>query len=294
MAKAAERVCVEQIKLKTMIIDTHVHYNLPPLSENWQIHWQQAQAHGIEKSVVVGTSFESIDKAVENVASEPNLFMSFGIHPHIIRDQILAEQEVLSATEVESKFIDLLSKHQNKVVAIGEIGLDYFRLDEDAPESTTIKQAQRTIFRIQLQLAVDHQLPVILHVRDKSEPVAEVSGNAYWDALEIVKEFKLSKFVLHCASGSNNYVSQMIELGAYLGFDGNISYPKAEHIRDLFILTPDERRLLETDAPYLPPQQYRGQVCEPWMVKLTADYIRDTLNADLKQIYMNSRDIFEI
>lgn len=275
------------------IIDTHCHYNMEPLYSgepvifkfkendpllkmNWQDHWQQAQNKGIVGSVVVGTMIETTNKALEIAASDPNLIAAVGIHPNHAHEVTLDQLNDASERWKDKTF------H-----AVGETGLDFYRLDRDDHFEKVVDQ-QKQVLRWHLKLAEKHDLPVILHVRDKTD-------QAHWETLEIMKkEYRGSKpFVLHCASGPKEYIQQAVKLGAYIGFDGNISYPKAEEIREMISSIPKDRLLIETDAPFLPPQDYRGKVCQPWMIAETAIFVERELKIDLDQILANSEKFFE-
>ena len=146
-------------------------------------------------------------------------------------------------------------------------------------------------------MAIKYQLPIIIHCRDKKLPQEKTKGNAYWDLLQLMKQAKQKsdfQFVLHCASGPTEYISQMIDLGAYIGFDGNITYPNADDIRQIFKITPDDKKVIETDAPYLHPQSYRGQTCHPWMIVETARYLEENFDQDLDQLYENATRLLKI
>lgn len=279
-----------------LIFDTHCHYNLEPLHEAWQDHWKLAQRNSVTHSVVVGTEYTSSQVALQIAAQEPNLFASIGYHPGYFTehaDDYLTGQTVHDTT-IEATLTQTAA-HMEKLVAekplaIGEIGLDYFRLKSKGLKRSTIVDIQKQTFLHQLTLAHDHHLPVILHVRDQDD---RTSNTAYQDVLSILKENTPKKFVLHCASGPLEYIREALEIGAYVGFDGNITYDSAGHLREIFALTPPERRLLETDAPYLAPGLHKGRDCEPWMVTETAHFIQDELGADLEQIYENSFLFFD-
>lgn len=287
-----------------MIIDTHVHYNLEPLAANWQSHWQKAHEHGVEKAIIVGSNFEDSNTAINIASNEPNLFAAIGLHPdnysdpkaihNWLREGKLNLDEATGDLETDIFELDLIDDNK-KVVAIGEIGLDYYWLkDQDPQQVEFIKKVQQKALIKQLELAQKRQLPVIIHCRDKETPEKPTMGNAYWDLLEIIKNFSSLSFTLHCVSGPLQYIKQMNNLGAYMGFDGNITYPNALQIRSIFALCPPEKRLLETDAPYLPPQQHRGKMCEPWMISLTAEYIQTNLDQSIAQLGQNSVNLFHL
>lgn len=275
------------------IVDTHCHYNMEPLysgkpfifsfKENdpllamdWHDHWQKAQEKQVVGSVVVGTMISTSDSALEIAAQEPNILAAVGVHP------IHAHEVTLEQLEAAGK--KWIEKNPS---AVGETGLDYYRLDHSAPNFETHAEHQRTLFRWHIQFAQQHNLPLILHIRD-------TKAQAYWEALEIIKtEYAGDRpFVLHCASGPLDYIQEAIELGGYIGFDGNSTYPNAHDIRDLVKSVPLNRLLLETDAPFLAPQTFRGSACEPWMIAETARFAKEKLGLNLDQIFINSQEFF--
>jgi len=287
-----------------MIIDTHVHYNLEPLASSWPLHWQKAQESGVKKAIIVGSNLADSQTALDITKTETNLLATVGLHPDNYSDQKALNHWLVdgkfdldkASADIETNMVKLkLMINQPKVVAIGEIGLDYYWLDrEDQQQFKFIKQVQRQAFIEQLKLAQTHQLPVVIHCRDKETPEVPSVGNAYWDLLTIMTDFNDLSFVLHCVSGPLQYIKQMNYLNAFMGFDGNITYTKAEQIRTIFSLCPQDKRLLETDAPYLPPQQFRGKTCEPWMISLTAQYLESNFEQSLAQIRENSLNFFQL
>jgi TatD DNase family protein len=252
------------------IFDTHCHYNMTPLYENWREHWQKAQEHGVIGSVVVGTNIETSKRAVEIAQVEENLLAAVGVHPHEYNDIDSTDLPTILLTH--QSVLLMLIKH-NPVIAIGETGLDYFRLPSENQE-VSIRNQQQAL-RMHIQLANEYSLPLILHVRDTGE-------QAYWDVLQLLTDDYLFKapFILHCVSGPKKYVEQALEMGAYIGVAGNATYSSAEPIRELVRLVPNDRLLTETDAPFLPPQPHRGKQCEPWMIAETAKYLVEKLGKE--------------
>lgn len=277
------------------IIDSHCHYNLEPLFSGkpshfslednnpllqmtWKNHWEKAQEKNISGAVVVSSNIENSLSSIEIAKENQQIVAAIGIHPHHAQDN--------SIEEFESFFEKNLPN--SEVKAIGETGLDYFRLNKNTEEFKITQQAQQKLFKLQLQIAKKYKLPVIVHVRDDSE-------DAYWETLEILKQEYTPelKFVLHCVSGPTRYITEALSMNAYIGFDGNITYKNAENIKSILKIVPPNKLLIETDAPYLPPQGYRGQVCEPWMIIKTAEYIEENFNIDLETIYRNTQEFFE-
>lgn len=269
------------------IFDTHCHYNLEPFITSHGQHWLKAQTFNVEKSMIVGTTVKSSKDAIEIASTNENFYASVGVHPHEYTSDYIGDHLLLTIEKDVSVLRSLITANP-KVKAIGEIGLDYFFTKE--AELETVRRIQRKALSHFLKLAVDTDLPVILHVRDSSD-------RAYNDMLEALhSHYHQSKkpFILHCVSGPETYVQEAISMGAYVSVAGNVTYKNADHIRTLVSLVPEDKLLIETDAPFLPPQQYRGKQCEPWMISLTAEFIQNELKRDLDQIYANSLTVFNL
>lgn len=284
------------------IIDTHCHYNLEPLYSgqafcfkikdgdpvlkmDWQQHWQKAQVAGVKKSIIVGPGLVSSRKAIALANLEENFYASVGIHPERANK---IEDVSLAIKELEEIATD------KKVVAIGETGLDYFYLKSDDPaEIKQTKEKQKQLFIGQIQLAQKLDLPLILHVRDQGE-------SAYLETLEILNQYWhfQKALIFHCVSGPQSYIEKALKMEkSYFGFDGNITFKKADEIREIFKLvqkTNSKKILLETDAPYLAPEPHRGKICEPAMILQTATYLEKEFNINLEEVYQNSLDAFGI
>lgn len=282
------------------IVDTHCHYNLEPLVTDWQSHWQQARAHGVSDSVVVGTTVATSRTALTLTEQDEHLAAAIGIHPNEydletdlseakqrIMDEVQELRQVLTTVDHQS------TDHLHRVVAIGEVGLDYFRLPVEETQAQLVRTIQQEALTAQLRLAAEYCLPTILHVRDAATPDSPTQANAYWDCHALLRQARRQGYdqpvILHCISGPTSYVQAMLQLDAFVGVAGNVSYPSAEHLRGLIAHTPPDRLLLETDAPFLPPQPFRGQRCQPWMIAETAAFLASTLNIEIAQLAENSR-----
>ncbi len=264
-----------------MIFDTHCHYNLSPLYENWQQHWQKAQKHGVKKALIPSSSIETSRRAIEIAREDEGLYAAIGIHPNEY-NHISAADLPTFIYEHAANLSILMDKN---VIAIGETGLDYYRLKEEKRELAI--NNQKAGFRMHIQLANELEKPLIVHARDKGGK-KDKNNQAYWDILGIIKkDYQFKKpLILHCISGPKAYIEEAIELGALIGVGANVTYPNADELRSLVKFIPQDKLLLETDAPYLPPQEFRGQTCEPWMIEKTALYLKE-MGFDLRQIYQN-------
>ena len=281
------------------IFDTHCHYNLEPLysgqnfafkikdndpilNKDWHDHWQKAQDCDIKASLIPGAGLTSSEKAVKIAEQEKNLFASVGVHP--LRAQKIELESAIATIEKLSK--------SKKVVAIGEVGLDYFSLAENE-NLAAIKQNQEKLFIEQIKLAAKNKLTLIVHARDRED-------EAYWRILELVENYwpQEQAIIFHCASGPIDYIKTALKIkNSFFGFDGNITFKNAANLRELFNLVQEktpEKIILETDAPYLAPVPHRGKICEPWMISDLTQFVKQELNANLEQIFNNSLQAFNL
>lgn len=195
-----------------------------------------------------GADYQESLRAQEFAASANEVYFACGVHPH-------AAVEYLKDKPDFSGF-----KEDKKLLAVGEIGLDYF-YDFSDPAS------QREVLQEFLDLALQWQKPAMLHLRDKDN-----CFQAYSDALELLTDFTASggRFVIHCYAGNGEYAEKFLDLGGYFGVTGMYTFKAATNIREVIAMIPDERLLIETDAPYLAPVPYRGRSNTPGMVALVA------------------------
>jgi TatD DNase family protein len=252
---------------------------------DWRDHWQNAQKRGISKSIIVGPGLISSQKAIEIAKTDSNLYAAVGIHP----------ERANKIIDVKKAMKELAKLAEDKnVVAIGETGLDYFYLKtKDTEEIAKIKQRQKNLFIGQIDLAQKLNLPLILHVRDREEL-------AYHETLDLIEKYWQfeNALIFHCVSGPLTYIKKALSFKkSYFGFGGSLTFKKADATREIFALVKkadSSKILLETDSPYLAPEPYRGQICEPQMIAETANYLENRLGADLKEIYQNSLNAFNI
>lgn len=212
-----------------MLVDTHAHLDFPDFAKDLSSVLKRAKEAGVEKIINVGSFFQ-----------DNNIFTAVGLHPHEANSPNL-EKEVKELKELAQ---------QEKVVAIGECGLDYYSPGNELTDET--KEKQKKLFRQQLELAKEKKKPVIFHVRD-----------AHQDSLEIIKDFPNLAGVFHCFSGNEIFLKEVLGLGFYVGVDGNVTFKNASDLQAVIRLVPLNRLLLETDSPFLSPEPYRGTRNEP-------------------------------
>ncbi|MCU0652556.1 MAG: TatD family hydrolase [Candidatus Omnitrophica bacterium] len=227
-----------------MLIDTHCHLDFPEFNPDRDEVIKRAQANGIAYIINIGSSLSSSKNSCALAEKYDFIYAAVGIHPH----------EADGFDDAMRKEIEILAKC-GKVVAIGEIGLDYYKNYSKA-------ENQRQLFESLLDLAKDNDSPVVIHSREAAE-----------DTLSILKNKKINKVVVHCFSGNEDFLKDCLDLGYFISFTCNITYKKAQNLRDLVKLAPLERIFLETDAPYLSPEGLRGRRNELINVKFVAEEI---------------------
>ena len=262
------------------IFDTHCHYNLEPIFPDWHGAWETAQSAGVVAGLVIGVNEQSSERAVQIAAAQPNLLAAVGIHP-----TEAGEREALITEEYLTQFLDTMLSI-GPVAAIGETGLDYFRLTGTQSERAAIIAKQKAALTTHLAVASQRHLPVSIHVRDRDE-------TAYKDVIELITPFAdLTPIILHCFSGSDWYLDEALAQNCSISFAGNITYPSAQLLRKHASRVPADKILVETDAPYLPPQTHRGQTNQPVFIAETVAFLERELSIAPEQLLTNARRIF--
>ncbi len=213
------------------IFDTHAHYDSNAFSQDREEVLAALPEGGVGLVVDPGCDLESSRAAVALAERFPHVYAAAGFHP----------SDCGGCGEAEFQALEALCGHE-KVVAVGEIGLDYYWQDNPP------KEFQQQVFRRQIELALALDLPVIVHDRE-----------AHGDSLEIVLDYPELRGVFHCFSGSVEMAEMLVKRGWYLGFDGPITYKNAKKAPEVAAAVPLERILVETDAPYLTPEPFRGK-----------------------------------
>jgi len=264
------------------MIDVHCHLNFKSFSEDYDAVIKDAYAADVNEIINVGTQVSSSIWAVELAEKYENLYAIVGVHPH-------------HADKVEDNWLEELKKLTThpKVVAIGEIGLDYYKYQSNGIVDPEI---QKQVFVSQLQLASEVNLPIQIHNRQAGDDILAI--------LKTNKNLLLEKpGMFHCFAGSRDILKQALDMGFYIGFDGNITYPglapgEDTSLSELALATPLERMVIETDSPYLTPEPHRGSRNIPAYAILTAQFIAKlkgiSLENVLYQTTKNAHTIFAI
>ena len=227
-----------------MLIDTHCHLDFNQFDEDREEVLERAAAAGISFIINPGADLDSSRRALDLAREKKNIYAAAGIHPHY------ASQ----VTEPDIAAIDALAGEE-KLIAIGEVGLDYFdRQDTRGTVCETIKDKQKKVLSLFMELAEKRSLPVIFHCR-----------RAAYDLLPMISSELRNReqAVVHCFSEDRKTLRDCLDLGMYVSFTANVTFPKAQELRELVAYAPLDRLLLETDAPYLAAQEHRGKRNEP-------------------------------
>jgi len=235
-----------------MFIDSHAHLEMEQFDADREQMLARAREAGIEKIVAIGsgTGPGSLDCGIQLAEQHEYIYATIGIHPH----------EAKLATDADFQELERLARRP-KVIAWGEIGLDYFY--DHSP-----RELQQDVFLTQMELARAAKLPIVIHCRpsDKSE-------NAWDDCLQLMEQYWRASGlggILHCFTGSWPHARRALDIGFMISFAGNLTFPKAQPIRDVAKEVPLERLLIETDSPFLAPVPHRGKRNEPAFVKEVA------------------------
>jgi TatD DNase family protein len=253
------------------LIDTHAHLDFPEFADCIPAALERAQQAGVTTIVTIGIDIDSSRKAAQIACAHAGIYAAAGIHPHssfILHSEDLQELKKIAAAP--------------RVVAIGEIGLDYFHDKQPHP-------VQKECMMSQIRLAVSAAKPIIFHIRD-----------AWEDFFQIVSEFApiMRPSVMHCFSGDWAVARRCLDMGLYLSIPGVVTFPKAESLQEVVKRAPLDRLLVETDSPYLAPVPHRGRTNEPAFVFHTAAKIAQCRGEPLEKVAarttQNARAVFGI
>lgn len=266
MSKTKKR---EIPRYSTPIIETHCHLDyLKDIPLDVLI--QQSQQVGIERIITIAVSPENLDTVMKLTREHDMIFGTQGVHPH-------DAEKFTSDTEAQIRGQAL----DKRILAIGEIGLDYFYDNAD-------RSVQRSVFENQLQIASDLDLPVVIHSREADE-----------DTMAILANFESSlrkRGVIHSFTSGPELAQYAIDQGFCLGFNGICTFNKAQNVRDIIAMTPLENIILETDAPFLTPVPYRGKENAPFYLPFVAEKVAEIKEIDVEALlpiaYQNSKCLF--
>ena len=240
-----------------MLIDSHAHLEMPDFKKDLEAVIQRAKESGVEYIFTVGTEKKDWKRALEIAHLHPSVYAILGVHPH-------------NAKEIDDQTYSLLTGlcGNEKVKAYGEIGLDFFR--NLSPPDVQLKR-----FREQIGLARKLGLPIVVHDRE-----------AHRETVEILKSEKAEECggIIHCFSGDYEMAKVCIDMGFYISIPGTITFKNAEGLREIVRKIPLESLLVETDAPFLTPEPFRGKRNEPGYVRYTAEKLAEIKKVTLEKV----------
>lgn len=246
-----------------MLFDTHVHLNARQFIEDREEVIKRAFDTGVKYMVIVGFDRETIPLAIEIAESYETIYAAVGWHP----------VDAIDMTDEDLKWLEELTAHP-KVVALGEMGLDYHW--DKSP-----KDIQKDVFRKQIALAKKVNMPIIIHNREATEDIIEVLQEE--DAKQIGG-------IMHCYNDSAQYIQACLDMNFYISFGGTVTFKNAPLPQEAAKVVPDNRLLIETDAPFLAPHPNRGKRNEPSYVKLVAERLAELRNVSYEEISQLTTD----
>lgn len=239
-----------------MLVDSHCHLDFPDLRQNLEELIANMATNKVDYALIAGVTLERFPAVKEIAEKYPQIFAAVGVHP--------------DSEDVEEPTVDtlLLLANHPKIVAIGETGLDYYRLEGNL-------DWQRNRFRTHIQAALQCEKPLIIHTRSSAA-----------DTMEILRQEGAGKAtgVFHCFTESEDVARQALDLGFYISISGIVSFKNAEALRQVAKFIPSNRLLVETDSPYLAPVPHRGKVNQPSFVYHVAQAVADVRGTSLEQL----------
>lgn len=254
-----------------MLFDTHCHLNADQFQDDVDEVIERAQAEGVSNFLVVGFDRPTIEKALELAEKYEFIYASVGWHP----------VDAIDFKEEDLAWLEESAKHP-KVVALGEMGLDYYW--DKSP-----KDVQKEVFRKQIRLAKKVRLPIIIHNREATA-----------DIVEILREEEAGEVggIMHCYSGSVEVAKECVEMNFYISLGGPVTFKNARKPKEVAEEIPLDRLLIETDSPYLTPHPYRGKRNEPAYVKLVAEQVAELKGLAVEEVARvtseNAKKVFGI
>ena len=239
-----------------MLVDSHCHLNFPELAGRVDEALARMRENGVTHALCISVTLQEFPQVRALAERYPHIYASVGVHPDYAEVPVVTEQELVA-----------LADHR-KVVAIGETGLDYYRIKGGA-------EWQRERFRTHIRAARRSRKPLVIHMRDAAE-----------DTLRIMQEERAGEVggVMHCFTGSWKEAQAAIELGFLISFSGIVTFKNATALREVARQVPLERMLIETDSPYLAPVPYRGKTNEPGLVRYVAEEIARLRQVSLEEV----------
>tara|TARA_B000000475_G_scaffold24030_1_gene19049 strand:+ start:716 stop:1486 length:771 start_codon:yes stop_codon:yes gene_type:complete len=239
------------------MIDSHCHLDHEHLIANLDQVIANSKNVGLEKLLTICTTLQSYEKITNIVKKDPMIFGTFGIHPHETKNNDVSKDEIIAKINLN-----------NKIIGVGETGLDFYYNNSD-------KDLQIKSFQKHIDAAKDLNIPLIIHSRNAEDETYDILKKNHSNKLKIL---------MHCFTGSTEFATKLIPLNAFFSASGIITFKNSLNLQETFKMIPKNRLLIETDSPYLSPVPYRGKKNEPAFIKFTAEKLAELQNIKISEL----------
>lgn len=239
------------------MIDSHCHLDHEPMYSDLKNVIYRSKDVGIEKILSICTTINSFEKILKIINFDPIIYGTFGIHPHECSDNIVTKEEIINNV-----------KNNNKIIGIGESGLDFYYNHSD-------KEKQLASFKTHIEASIHLNMPIIVHSRS--------AENETFKILKSYEKFK-PKILMHCFTGSAEFAHKLLTLDSYFSASGIITFKNSTDLQETFKLIPNDKLLIETDSPYLAPVPLRGKKNEPSYIKHTLEKLAILKNTEVNKM----------
>jgi TatD DNase family protein len=239
------------------MIDSHCHLDHEHLIANLDQVIANSKNVGLEKLLTICTTLQSYEKIINIVKKDPMIFGTFGIHPHETKNNDVSKDEIITKINLN-----------NKIIGVGETGLDFYYNNSD-------KDLQIKSFQKHIDAAKDLNIPLIIHSRNAEDETYDILKKNHSNKLKIL---------MHCFTGSTEFATKLIPLNAFFSASGIITFKNSLNLQETFKMIPKNRLLIETDSPYLSPVPNRGKKNEPAFIKFTAEKLAELQNIKVSEL----------
>ena len=239
------------------MIDSHCHLDHEHLIANLDQVIANSKNVGLEKLLTICTTLQSYEKITNIVKKDPMIFGTFGIHPHETKNNDVSKDEIITKINLN-----------NKIIGVGETGLDFYYNNSD-------KDLQIKSFQKHIDAAKNLNIPLIIHSRNAEDETYDILKKNHSNKLKIL---------MHCFTGSTEFATKLIPLNAFFSASGIITFKNSLNLQETFKMIPKNRLLIETDSPYLSPVPYRGKKNEPAFIKFTAEKLAELQNIKISEL----------
>ena len=247
------------------MIDSHCHLDHEPLFSNLDKVLSRSKDVGIEKILTICTNIKGYSNILDIVKRDEIIFGTFGIHPHETKNNFIKKEDIINNV-----------KSNNKIIGVGETGLDFYYNNSD-------KDTQLKSFQNHIEAAINLKIPLIIHSRNAENETYDILKKNYQKNLKIL---------MHCFTGSTDFALNLVPLNAYFSASGIITFKKSTELQETFKKIPEDKLLIETDSPFLSPEPNRGKKNEPSFIKFTAQKLANLRNIEVDKLILLTTNNF--